>query len=278
MIIWLASYPKSGNTWVRLFIDTLLNNKNSKIDINNINIRQFPLRSDFKGLDINMDNVQDFVSNCIISQEKLNLDNSIKFFKTHNAFWKSGNHAFTNVQNTKGVIHIVRDPRNIITSVKNHFDKKNYEEALNFMKNEKQSLGVKTRKDITDLPTVVSSWSNHYNSWKKMNKNYLLIKYEKLLNNTNDEFYKIINYLKEILNLSFDEKTILKAIENCNFEKLKEQENKDGFREAAEDLNGAVKKFFFLGPQNNWKNLLDKSTVQNIENIFRNEMIDLGYL
>ena len=278
MIIWLASYPKSGNTWVRLFIDALLNNKKNKIDINNINIRQFPLRSDFKGLNINIDNVQDFVSNCIISQEKLNLDNSIKFFKTHNAFWKSGNHAFTNAQNTKGVIHIVRDPRNIITSVKNHFDKENYEEALNFMKNEKQSLGVKTRKDTTDLPTVVSSWSNHYNSWKKMNKNYLLIKYEKLLNNTNDEFYKIINYLNEILNLSFDEKTILKAIESCNFEKLKEQENKNGFREAAEDLNGAVKKFFFLGPKNNWKNLLDKGTVQSIENIFRNEMIDLGYL
>ena len=56
MIIWLASYPKSGNTWVRLFIDALLNNKNNKIDINNIKIRQFPLRSDFKGLDINIDN------------------------------------------------------------------------------------------------------------------------------------------------------------------------------------------------------------------------------
>jgi len=278
MIIWLASYPKSGNTWVRLFIDTLLNQKNNKIDINNIRIRQFPLRSDFKELSIDMDNVQDFVCNCTLVQEKLNLDNSVKFFKTHNAFWKSGNYAFTNYQNTKGVIHIVRDPRNIITSVKNHFNKQNYDEALSFMKNEKQSLGLKTRKAIADLPTVVSSWSNHYNSWKKMNKNYLLIKYENLLDDKNYEFSKIINYLKENLNISFDEETVAKAIESCNFEKLKDQEEKDGFKEAAEDLNGGVKKFFFMGPKNNWKNLLDKNTVQNIENAFRNEMIDLGYL
>ena len=80
MIIWLASYPKSGNTWVRLFLNSLFKSKDSKVDINNIQIRQFPLRYDFDDLKINVDNIQEFVSNCILCQNKINLDNSIKFF------------------------------------------------------------------------------------------------------------------------------------------------------------------------------------------------------
>ena len=65
MIIWLASYPKSGNTWVRLFLDSLLRNDNIKIDINNLKIRQFPLRSDFKSLNVDGDNIEKFVANSI---------------------------------------------------------------------------------------------------------------------------------------------------------------------------------------------------------------------
>ena len=52
MIVWLASYPKSGNTWVRLFLNSLFNSKDNKVDINNIQIRQFPLRDDFDDLKI----------------------------------------------------------------------------------------------------------------------------------------------------------------------------------------------------------------------------------
>ena len=132
MIIWLASYPKSGNTWVRLFLDSLLNSIDNNVDINNIKIRQFPLRYDFDGLDADIDNVQEFVSNCILSQDKINIDDSIKIFKTHNAFWKAGPHAFTNEKNTQGVIHIVRDPRNVVTSISNHYTL-SIKESLKFM-------------------------------------------------------------------------------------------------------------------------------------------------
>ena len=278
MIIWLASYPKSGNTWVRLFLNSLINDKTNEVDINNIQIRQFPLRYDVSNLNIDMDNIQEFISNCIVCQDKINLDNSIKIFKTHNAFWRAGNNQFTNEENTKGVIHIVRDPRNIITSVKNHFSRKNYDEALKFMTDEKKSLGSRTKTKDTDLPTVVSSWSNHYKSWKKMKKNYLLIKYENLLNNPKDEFNKIINYLDKNLNLTFNNSKIENAIKNSDFKKLKYQENENGFKEAAKDENGNIKKFFFLGPKNDWKILLDEGTIKKIEDTFKNEMTELGYL
>ena len=277
MIIWLASYPKSGNTWVRLFIDALLNKKN-QLDLNSIMIRQFPLRYDYTELSLNPDNIQEFISNCTLCQNRINLDNSTKIFKTHNSMWRAGNNYFTNEENTKGVIHIVRDPRNVITSVKNHFNKENYDEAFNFMTNEKQSLGSKINKEVVDLPTVVSSWSNHFNSWKKMNKNYLLIKYENLIDDTHNEFNKIVEYLNINLHLKININEVNRAIENCNFENLRKLEDSRGFKESPKDKNGNPKKIFFLGPKNNWQSILDKKIIKNLEISFRNEMLELGYL
>ena len=272
MIVWLASYPKSGNTWVKIFLNSILFSEDN-ININKNNIRLFPLRSDFNTLNINVDNVKEFAHNCLDAQSLINLDNKIKFFKTHNALWKLGEKVFTNEENTLGVLHIVRDPRNIITSVKNHFNKKNYEEALIFLKDEKKSIGSKISKDDGDLPTIISSWSNHYNSWKKFKKNNLLIKYEDLLENPLKEFLKISEFIQEISKLNFEKDKIVKAVKDCSFDKLRQQEEERGFVEA----NGN-QKFFFLGPDNNWKILIEPDIRNNIERSFRNEMLELGYL
>ena len=278
MIIWLASYPKSGNTWVRLFLEALIFSKEKNLDINKVNIRQFPLRRDFRGLTNNVDNINEFISNSIVSQEKVNLDNKIKFFKTHNAYWKSGNYSFTNEENTLGVIHIVRDPRNVITSLKNHFDIINYHEALKMITNEKMISGSIDKDKENELPAVISSWSNHYKSWKKMKKNYLLIKYEKLLNNSYDEFRKITNFLEKNYGMNFNEEQINIAIKKCNFDSLSLQEDKQGFIESAINENNKKKKFFFLGPKNNWEMLLDKKIVNQLQIEFKSEMLELEYL
>ena len=61
MIIWLASYPKSGNTWVRIFLDTLLFSQNrNEVDINFNSIDQFPLRTHFKNLTDNVNDINEF--------------------------------------------------------------------------------------------------------------------------------------------------------------------------------------------------------------------------
>ena len=272
MIVWLASYPKSGNTWVKIFLNSILSSEN-KIDINKNNIRLFPLRSDFDTLNINVDNVKEFADNCLDAQNFINLDNKIKFFKTHNALWRLGEKTFTDKENTMGVLHIVRDPRNVITSLKNHFNKKNYEDALIFLKDEKKSIGSKDQIGNDHLPTIISSWSNHYNSWKKIKKNYLLIKYEKLLENPLEEFIKISEFIEKIYKQKFDRAKVERAVINCGFEKLKEQEEKHGFIEAMNN-----QKFFFLGPKNNWKNLIDVKIQKDIEESFKKEMVELGYL
>ena len=136
MIVWLASYPKSGNTWIRIFLSTLLYSPDKpKVDINKTYIKQFPVRSDFNNLTNTLMDLDEFAKNCIPAQEKINQDNKIKFLKTHNAYWQNyeKNFFFTNEKNSLGAIHIVRDPRNVITSVMDYFNKDNYDETLKFL-------------------------------------------------------------------------------------------------------------------------------------------------
>ena len=279
MIVWLASYPKSGNTWVRLFLNCLLYSKNCSVDINKVYIRQFPLRKDFDQITNNIDNVDDFIKNSLYSQTKINLDNKIKIFKTHNAFWKSGNFNFTDIKNTLGVVYIVRDPRNVITSVKNHYLFESYQKSYDFMTNDRQIIGAKDDpKFEIDLPTIISSWKNHYNSWKKLKVNYLLIKYENLLKKPLEEFTKIVNFLNLYSELNIKKENMEDCIKNCDFLKLQSQEKRNGFIESPVDKFGNSIKFFNLGNKNNWKQLAEKEIAAKLEENFKDEMKELGYL
>ena len=277
MIIWLASYPKSGNTWVRLFLNSLLFTSDASVDINTIKIEQFPSRKYFVGITKNVDDVTEFMKSCNDAQSNLNLDKKLKFFKTHNAFWRTGAYSFTDAYNTLGIIHIVRDPRNVITSIKNHYNYESYEKALKFIKDEKNMIGIKGSTKEMDLPTLISSWKVHFNSWKSLTKlkdSYLLIKYEDLIENPTNEFLKIANFINKISKINFDKKNIIKSVENTSFESLREQEELKGFNEAPNNSN----KFFNLGPNNDWKKLLSTEIREDIEKNFQKEMIELGYL
>jgi hypothetical protein len=284
MIIWLASYPKSGNTWVRSFITSLLYNENNEANLKDlIHIQQYPLRSHFTNLVSDIDNLGELSSNWILSQKIINQDNKIKFFKTHHAFCKFNNSFFTNGEVSLGTVHIVRDPRNVISSILYHFSKKNYEEAREFLFDERRVIGKKfDPKDPNvnkNILTVLGSWKNHYLSWKEFKKNYLLIKYEDLLSNPQAEFHKLSEYLSKHLNVKFENDKINHAIKSNSFENLKKLEKENGFIEAINDKEtGEKKRFFNLGPENDWKKLLNIKLKEDIEKEFKTEMRELGYI
>ena len=213
MIIWLASYPKSGNTWVRSFLTSILYSNEGNINLNDLNKLggQYPLRSQFKNFVKDFNNINEIKNEWINTQDFLNLDNKTKFFKTHHVNCKIGSSSFTNLNNTLGVIYIVRDPRNVITSILHHYHKSSYQEAKEFLFDENRWLGLlketNTKARDIDLPTLIGSWKTHYNSWKAVNKNFLLIKYEELLLNPENEFKKIIEYLNnffEIFSMNYN--------------------------------------------------------------------------
>ena len=285
MIIWIASYPKSGNTWVRSFLNSLIFTNDGNADLKGINkIGQYPLRSHFKDLVDNIDDIKKLAGSWNLSQSKINLDNKIKFFKTHHVMCNYKNHSFTNYEKTFGTIYVVMDPRNVITSLKNHFTKDNYEEAKRFIMDKRKIFGrnLDEKKIIfedSEILTFISSWQNHYNSWKSLKKNLLIIKYEELISNNFKEFGKIRKYLWEKLNLKFDDSKFNRAVESNSFENLKKYEENYGFKESIKDKNtGLNKKFFNLGSKNDWKKLLDKQIRFELEENFKKEMQELNYI
>jgi len=284
MIIWLASYPKSGNTWVRSFLTSLLYNKKNEANLKDlVNIQQYPLRSHFTNLVSKIDDLSELSSNWILSQKIINQDKKIKFFKTHHALCKFKNSYFTNGEVSLGVIHIVRDPRNVISSILYHYSKKNYEEAKDFLFDERKAIGKRFDPNDPEVNrnifTVLSSWKNHYTSWKQFKKNYLLIKYEDLLSNPKDEFYNLSNYLSKLLSIEFENNKINHAIKSNSFENLKKLEKEGGFEEAVSDKEtGGKKEFFNLGPANDWSKLLSSELRESIEREFEVEMRELGYI
>ena len=283
MIIWISSYPKSGNTWVRAFVASLLYDENGINDLSQLKkIKQFPTRKLFKHLMDDFQNIEKIYENWINVQDYINLDNQVKLLKTHHVNCKIGKFNFTNDENSLGVIHIVRDPRNIITSIKNHFSIQTLKEAKNFIFNENNWVGiVKNNKDeLQDnkIPTLISSWKTNYLSWRKRTKNYLLIRYEDLVKNPNEEFFKISIFLEKTMNKKFSEKKVFNAIRTSSFDNMKELEQKEQFNEFVTDSNNQKVKFFNLGPKNDWKSFLSDEIVEEINFKFKNEMQELGYL
>ena len=225
MIIWLTSYPKSGNTWVRSFISTILFSVNGENDFSNLGqIRQFPDRIFFKEYVKDFGDVYEVARNWINVQNYLNLDRKIKIFKTHHVNCTIENNPFTNLNNTAGVIHIVRDPRNVVTSIMNHWSLKDINASKELIINENNWLGLKNHENdvrSNQIPTLISSWKTHYNSWKQNSQNYLLIKYEDLILNPIIYFNEITKFVSKVTKLNFNTEKVKKAIETNSFQNMK---------------------------------------------------------
>ena len=111
-----------------------------------------------------------------------------------------------------------------------------------------------------------------------MKMNYLLVKYENLILNPTEEFSKISNFIGKLLKNKFRNEDIDNAIKLSSFDNLKNMENKYGFTESSNNKDGKRNKFFFLGPKNDWRKIVDKNIVSEINDKFEPEMKELGYL
>ena len=290
MIIWLASYPKSGNTWVRGIVNQLIHGDiktDEKVFDGLLKIRRYPSRSDFFSMpqipntyseQHKKDIINYTIKNWRKSQEIINKTNKIQILKTHNMLCKlkvdNEDFMFTDTVNSIGVIYVVRDPRNIVSSVKNHFNHESIKKSIEMVQYEHTWTGFKNN----DVPQLLSSWSNHYNSWKRFPKNYLLIKYENLLKNTKNEIIKLIDFLSPFFKINISENEIDKIIKNTSFENFRDLEKNGKFKENSFDKSGEQNKFFYLGPNNNWENSLKKEEVELINICFEKEMKELKYL
>tara|TARA_B100000925_G_scaffold67315_1_gene46178 strand:- start:107 stop:955 length:849 start_codon:yes stop_codon:yes gene_type:complete len=282
MIFWIASYPKSGNTWLRTLISAYYYSKDGKFTQNLIkNIGQFPEKKHFQGFDYLPQLVIDTSRFWIKAQERINSDKKLRFFKTHNVFGKINNRSFTNKENSIGCIYIIRDPRNVITSLSNHYEL-NYSQALSWMLNDKKFIYDHEKlKEYSDFQ-FISSWSNNYKAWKSQKDFPLkLVKYEDLVAKTYEVFIEIIEFINETTNNSekVSKLKIKNAINTTSFGKLKENEKKYGFSESIKSRKEDKQiPFFFLGPENDWNKILDDELKIKLNEVFKKDLKELNYI
>ena len=282
MIFWIASYPKSGNTWLRALLSSYFYSKDGIFNQGLLkNIGQFPEKKHFSEFNYDSKIVTDTSKFWIKAQEKINVNNKLNFFKTHNILGSINNNNFTNKKNTSGAVYIVRDPRNVLTSLRNHYELTK-DEALKFMLNEKKYIhDYHSKDDFSDFQ-FISSWEKNYKSW--LNQKVFpvkLIRYEDLNSKTLDILKEIIEFIQNVVGEK-NEFNILKAqnsVKSTNFENMKNIEKNDGFFESILSKNENKKiPFFHLGPKNDWRSIFDKNYQEKLKSIFENNLNELNYL
>lgn len=277
MIIWLASYPKSGNTWMRALLSCYLfdkyHKKNQDVFSKMKLIKSFPIKSAFKGIveedDLKKDKMKLF-KYFIKAQEKINKDPKLHIIKTHNFCGSTADSEFTNKKNTIGSIYIVRDPRAVAVSYAHHA-RISHEESVRLMMSE-------SRISVHDkyYPEARLSWKTHLLSWLSYPSPRLLIRYEDMLADTAGILRSTINFINQFIKIKIeiDEKKISKVVEECKFDKLQKLENKIGFDEKENNPNN----FFRKGKTNEWQEVLSEELTTKLTEKFSSEMKKLNYI
>ena len=283
MFVWLASYPKSGNTLLRSMLAAYFFSEDGVYNFDlNKNIRQFPSSKLFERMGIDITDENEVIKNYIKAQESINQKEKLQFLKTHSYLFNIDNKPFTNLNNTLGVIYIVRDPRNVVTSYAHHSGT-SPESAARSMIELYKYKGDLTSNSAERVTLYMGTWSGNYNSWKSLKDpgRYLLIKYEDLINNKDLTFRKVIKFLCRLKGIKFkiDQTKFRNVIESTEFKKMQKLEQEKGFKEAKTNSETGEKiPFFNLGAKNDWKKILDPDIKTKIEINFKKEMKELGYL
>jgi len=281
MIIWISSYPKSGNTWLRSLISNYFFSKDGNFSFELIKqIDSFPSSKFFRNYEDKFEKPEDTSKYWIKEQEKINSLNKIFFLKTHNALCKINGNKFTDQNNTLAAIYIVRDPRNVITSIANHYQITT-QNAFDFMKDKNRGIIEREGNRYTGFQPLFS-WDLHLKSWTE-NTLYpsLIIKYEDLIIDTASVFKKVLEFIKKITNSknNIDKQKLLKCVENCKFSNLKTMEREKGFDESMVDKKTGEKiTFFNLGEKNNFRDILEKNLINEMNDYFKYQLKKYKYI
>tara|TARA_B100001094_G_C18008585_1_gene708920 strand:- start:127 stop:963 length:837 start_codon:yes stop_codon:yes gene_type:complete len=277
MIVWISSYPKSGNTHIRSFLSSYYFSKKGKFNFDQLkNILQFPDRHYA---------TKDYFSFEEASRNWINHQNHFfdkkKFFllKTHNSLKLFKKQKFTTSNETLGAIYIVRDPRNVISSMSNYFSM-SLDEAYSKLIDDEASLSAKTINGDCSNFTFIGSWANHYKSWRDNNEfKVLFVRYEDLQRNKYKIFREIVSFINNLKNdrAGIDEKKLINSVESTSFVNLKNKEFNENFEESRYSKDGKRINFFNLGFKNDWKKSLPDDIVNKINISLKKELLELNY-
>jgi aryl sulfotransferase len=275
-IFWLASYPKSGNTWMRIFLTNYLQNDEQPADINRLD--GGPIASaraifdDLVGVeasDLTLEE-QEFLRPQVYAEFARNLETD-EFLKVHDAYTLNaeGRPLFPS-EISRGVIYILRNPLAVVPSLANHINK-SVDEAIDVLNQDFSKNRPKPRAGLgSQLPQRWLSWSAHVRSWAEApGQRILLVRYEDMKMHPYETFRSVIQFAR----LRDDQARIHKAVEFSSFEQVKKQETEKGFKERIRRTS-----FFRKGQVDSWKRELTPAQIERITAAHAETMQRYGYL
>ncbi|HRJ41487.1 MAG TPA: sulfotransferase domain-containing protein [Caldilineaceae bacterium] len=275
-ILWLASYPKSGNTWLRVFLTNYLRDGDEPACINDLDAMQIVTSrelfdtfcggesSDMTGDEI--DGLRPDVYTLLAATQPQS-----GFHKVHDAYrlLPDGRPLFPDAA-SRGAIYIARNPLAVAVSMRYHFNDSSYDESIQRL-NTATWLSSRTDRIVPQLRHYLGSWSEHVASWLDAPKSFPvhLVRYEDLLDSPAESFAAILGFA----GLPLEEDRLAKAIRFSSFASLQAQERSQGFAERAGQ--GAL--FFRRGAANGWQEELSAAQVNRVLAAHGPMMRRLGY-
>lgn len=274
-IVWLASYPKSGNTWTRAFVHNLVHVTSGESQVQQINdLNQFSMTSaakrffneilGFSPTDEHLNQIA--AARGRVQQYIADTVEGLIFVKTHQALAVDRGYPTINLVVTAGAIYIIRNPLDVAISYAHHLGR-SIDEAIDLM-NLKNPETTVNEKQVYEL---YGSWSQHVLSWtRKPHRAIYVMRYEDML----AEPQKTFGALAQHLLFKPSESELDDAIDRSSFDRLREQEEKEGFRERPEK----AERFFREGRTGQWKDVLTPQQIQRIVDAHGEQMQRFGYL
>jgi hypothetical protein len=274
-IVWLASYPKSGNTWTRHFLHSLLKVLQGESRTQSINdIGRFSSGeagtwryTKFAGREITAEDHAAIPTLRPKVQVALADDaDGVAFIKTHNALLMDNGQPLINPAATAGAIYIVRNPLDVVISLSHHRGK-SIDDTIDFMAFEGMRTGISDKQ----VYEIWGSWSEHVHSWTRVpHPAIYVMRYEDMLAEPAKTFGGLARHLK--MNPSPAE--VQTALDMSSFENLQAEEKSSGFRERPE---AATAGFFRAGKDDQWRDVLTPAQVEQIVGSHRIQMEKFGY-
>lgn len=277
-IIWFASYPKSGNTWLRIFFSNLIRGKAEPVCINEL--ERTPIASARQIFD-------DAVGYeaCDLSHEEIDRlrpevyeylsrkTDDIRFLKIHDAFTFVDNcpdKPLISYQATRGAVYIIRNPLDLVISLADHMSVP-IDQAIEKLNNDDFCFGNRSDRVRSQLRQRLLSWQGHVRSWVDApDMDIHVIRYEDMKQDSLNTFYRVVQFCG--FSKTMDQ--VRQAIALSDFKVLQRQEKEKGFIEKPV----RCKAFFRRGEVGGWQSVLTTAQTNAIIAKHGEVMARFGYL
>ena len=276
-IIWIASYPRSGNTWMRAFINALQSvmkdADSADVDINRFEeasasessaplYPRFLGKPVFKATAAEIAAARPWVQAALVESAGRPI-----FMKTHNARGLDFGRPLVNTQVTAGAIYIIRNPLDVAISYA-HLSNQPIDSTITTM--ETRGWGIDTT--ATKVRTVTGSWSEHVATWTDIaHPTVLVVRYEDMVGKPERTFARIARHLL----LKPTREQLRQAIDLTSFKRLQAKEAAAGF---VEKPDTSVDPFFREGRAGQWREILSPEQIDRIVTAHGEQMARFGYL